>query len=134
MNTPRLVGPADAGLIVLGWFTKLVLSLALLSLVLFDGIALLSASLNAADHANTAASGAADIYKTTNNIQTAFNAAEAEAAKNNETVDPKSFSVNSAGHVTLTIHRTASTLWMGRISFLKKYTRVTGTGEGSPAP
>jgi hypothetical protein len=124
----------DSGSIVLGWLTKLVLGLALLSLVLFDGIALLSASLNASDHANTAASSAADIFKSTQSVQTAYNAAAAEAAKNLETVDPKSFKVDSAGHVTLTIHRTASTLWMGKVGFLKKYTKVSGEGEGSPAP
>lgn len=134
MNTTTLLGPAEQGSIVLGWLTKLVLGLALLSLVLFDGIALMSASLNASDHANTAASVAADVFKTTNSAQASYNAAAAEAAKNLESIDPSSFKVDSTGHVTLTVDRDASTIWMQKVGFLKKYTHVTGDGEGSPAP
>lgn len=132
MSTPALTGSAEEGSIVLGWFTKLAIGLGLLGLLIFDGLALLTATVNAADHATHDASLAADNYKVTKNPQLAFNAAEAEAAASGESVDPKSFRVTAAGHVTLTVHKTANTLWMHSIGFLKKYTEVTGTGEGSP--
>ncbi|MCU1588286.1 MAG: hypothetical protein JWN31_1779 [Frankiales bacterium] len=122
----------DSGSIVLGWLTKLVISLAVLGLIVFDGIALLTATLSAADHATNAAGVAADTYKASHNVQLAYNAAETEAAKNAETVETKSFRVSDNGHVTLTIDKTATTLWMHRIGFLRKYTMVTGTGEGAP--
>lgn len=132
MTTPASIGAADEGLIVLGWLTKLVLGLALLGLVVFDVIALATTSVNAADHANHDASLAADTYLATKNAQLAYNAAVAEAARNAETIDPKSFKVFPDGHVTLTVQKTATTLWMHKVGFLKKYTKITGDGEGSP--
>lgn len=117
---------------MLGWLTKLVLGLSLVGLVVFDVIALATTSVNAVDHANHDASVAADNYVTTKNAQLAYNAAEAEAIKNSETIDPKSFKVFPNGHVTLTVHKTATTLWMHKVGFLKKYTKITGDGEGTP--
>lgn len=127
----------DTGALVLGWLTKIVITLALLGLLAFDGIALVVAGFTAADHANTAASIAADTYKATPSDASACAAAQAEALRNRDTLDctdPKAFAVTADGHVNLTLHRAATTLWMHRISFLKKYTDLTGHGEGSPEP
>jgi len=67
-------------------------------------------------------------------VQLAYNTASTEAAKNNETVDAKTFIVQQPdGHITLTLHKQASTLWMHRVDFLKKYGEVTATGHGSSA-
>ena len=109
---------SDTGSIVLGWLTKL-------------------ADFTVADHANSAASVAADTYRTTKSGPDACLAAQAEATKNLDTLncdDPKAFQVAPDGHVTLVLHRTATTLWMHRIGFLKKYTDLTGHGEGTPGP
>ncbi len=133
MNTRAVTGSADEGSIVLGWLTKLVISLAVLGLVVFDGIALVSTTLNAADHATQAASLAAENYAASKSAQAAYDAAEAEVAKNGEKNDPKRYQVLSNGHVTLTVHKTATTLWMHRIGFLRKYTEVERSGGGSPA-
>lgn len=125
----------DSGSIVLGWLTKMVVTLAVLGVLAFDGIALVKANFSAADDAGTVASVAADTYKTTHDVQQAYNAAVLEAAKTNDTVDAKTFTVVQAdGHVTLTVHKLATTLWMHRIGPLKKYLDVSATGEGSPAP
>lgn len=126
---------SSAGSIVLGWLTKLAITLALLGLLAFDGIALLTANFTAADHANTDASAAADNFKITHDVQQAYNAAAALAAKDSETIETKTFTVrHSDGHITLTLHRTATTLWMHHFSFLKKYTDASAVGEGSPPP
>jgi hypothetical protein len=123
----------DSGSIVIGWLTKLAVTLAVLGLIAFDGIALVSAHFNAADHANTVAGVAADTYKGSRNVQQAYDAASAEAAKNDESVDTTTFRVQPTdGKVTLVLHRTATTLWMQRVGFLKKYLDITASGEGLP--
>jgi len=125
----------DSGSIVLGWLTKLAASLAILGLLAFDGFSLVRADFTAADHANTAASAAADVYKQTHDIQKAYDAAAALAKLDGETIDPKSFTVRPTDdHILLTLHRKAKTLWMQEIGPLKKYTDLTGKGEGAPAP
>ena len=119
---------------MLGWLTKLALLLAVLGLIAFDMIALATTGVTAADDATTDASLAADTYKATTNPQKAYDTAAIEALKHNETIDPNSFYVTPDGHITLTVTRTATTLWMHRIGPLKKYTILTGTATASPPP
>ena len=55
----------------------------------------------------------------------------AEAARNAETIDPKSFKVVPDGHVTLTVQNgPRRTLWMHKVGFLKKYTQDHGRRGG----
>jgi len=123
----------DSGSIVMGWLTKVVLVLSLLGVAAFDGIALVSASFTADDHAQTIARLAADDYRQSKSPAHACATAHNEALLNGETLncgDPKDFQVYQDGRVTLVIHRTASTLWLHRISFLKKYGELTSNGVG----
>lgn len=125
----------DSGSIVLGWLTKLAAGLALLGLLAFDGISLVKAHFTAADHANTDAAAAADVYKQTHDLQKAYNAAVTLAALDGETIETKTFTVRPTDeHVLLTLHRVAETIWVKKIGPLKKYTDQTGQGEGAPAP
>lgn len=126
----------DSGSIVLGWLTKVVIVLSVLGMLAFDGIALVSARFTAADHANAVAIAAADNYRTSRNPVEACQVGQTEAATHGETLDcndPEAFRIEPDGHVVLVIHRTATTLWMHRFGFLKKYTDQTGTGTGVPA-
>lgn len=123
----------DSGSIVIGWLTKLAATIALFGLLAFDGIALATATFNATDHANTAASTAAEVYKSTRDLQAAYNAALLEVVEDNETVEATTFRVGPDGHVTLRLHREAATVWMQRIGPLKKFVDVKATGEGSPS-
>jgi len=123
----------DSGSIVLGWLTKLALTIGLVGLLAFDGVGLVTARFNAADHANAAASVAADNFHSTHNVQAAYDAAVASVAGDHETIEAKTFHANAAdGKVTLTLHRKARTLWMQRIGVLKKYLDISESGEGSP--
>lgn len=122
----------DSGSIVLGWLTKLALVLGLLGLLSFDGIALVTANFTASDHATTAASAAADMWKGTHDIQKTYNAAVQAVTDEGDTIDTGSFQVDPEGHVTLVLHRTARTLWLQRVGPLAHFTRITATGEGSP--
>ena len=112
--------------------TKLALTMAVLGLIGFDGLSLVSAKFSAADRATTYANDAAALYKSNKNIDTTYAAIVAEAADKGDTVDSKTFTVQPDGIVTLTVHHTASMIWMDRVSFLKKYATVTEHGEGSP--
>lgn len=119
---------------MLGWLTKLVAVLTLLGLLAFDGISVVRANVTAADHANTVASNAADVYQQTRDVQKAYSAAVHLAEADGETVDAKTFTVSQPnGHIKLTLHREAKTLWMYRIGALKKYLDIAAHGEGSPA-
>lgn len=133
-STPRTSPcPRQEGSIILGWLTKLVVTLSLLGLLAFDGIALVQAQFTVADHATTSAKAAADAYKTTKNVQTAYLKAAAVAAENGETVGDKDFLITpNTGFVTLTLHKTATTMWIHRIGFLKKYAEVSAEGKGRP--
>jgi hypothetical protein len=126
----------DAGSIVMGWLTKVVVVLSLLGILAFDGIALVTARFSADDHAHMVARSAADTYRTTKSPRQACLTAQTEAAVNLETIDcedAEAFQVRDDGRVKVTLHKTATTLWMHRIGFLKKHTHVTGTGTGLPS-
>ncbi len=123
----------DRGSIVLGWLTKIALVLGVLAVLAFDGISLVRTEFTAADHANSAASAAADVYAHTHDVQKAYDAALALAIPQSETIDPKTFTVRATdGHVLLTLRREAQTLWLYRIGPLKKYVTQSALGEGGP--
>lgn len=124
---------SDSGSIVLGWLTRLVLVIGLLGLVGFDGIALVKTNFTAADHAGTAATAGADVYHQTKNVQAAYNAAK--AAVPGDTIDAKAFLVDTTtGKVHLTVTEEAVTLWVYRISPLKKYTIVHASADANASP
>lgn len=122
----------DSGEIVLGWLTKVCLTLAVLGFLGYDGISIVTANVTASDRANTLASEAADDVKTLG-LQKAYTLIAAEAETDGDTITPKDFSVDSNGHVTLVLQREAQSVWMDHISALRKYLRVRATGQGSPA-
>lgn len=130
MNATR-----DSGSIVIGWLTRLAAVVALFGLLAFDGIALVKTSFTAADHATSAARTAADTFRSTKSAQAAYDAAAAQVAADGETIDPKSFTVNTAdGTVKLEVRAEAVTLWVHHLGPLKKYRFVTQTGEARPSP
>jgi hypothetical protein len=122
----------DRGDVVLGWLTKLVVILGLLGLVAFDGISLAQARFQAADHATTAASAAADDFKTSHDLQKAYNAAYATVT-GDDTIETKTFQVATDGTVTLRLHHQATTLILKHIGPLKHWADAVETGEGRPA-
>jgi len=123
---------ADRGDIVLGWLTKLAVVLGVLGLVAFDGISLVQARFQAADRATTAASAAADDYKTNHDLQKAYNAAFTTLSSG-DTIETKTFQVTTDGTVTLRLHHLATTLVLQHIGPLKHYADAVETGEGRPA-
>jgi hypothetical protein len=119
----------DAGSIVLGWLTKLVVLFAVLGLMLFDGIAVAVNNVNAQDDANMAAQAAADVYARTHDLQAAYTAAVAATADNDEKVLPRSFVIGSDGSVQLVLRRETTTLALHYFGALKKYERAEANGK-----
>ena len=123
----------DSGSIVLGWLTKLTVTLLLFGVVLFDSVSIGVARMSAADDANNAASAAASEWQATHDVQAAFNAASAAITNSNEKLLTRGFTVSPDGTVHLFLRRSATTLVLYRIGALKKYGTITATGEAQPA-
>ena len=121
----------DRGDIVLGWLTKLAVFLGVLGLIAFDGISVVQAHFQAADHATTAAQAAAEEYRGSHNVQRAFNAAYGTVSSN-DTIETKTFRIGTDGTVTLRLHHVATTLVLHRIGPLKHWADAVETGEGRP--
>jgi Ca2+-binding RTX toxin-like protein len=121
----------DRGDIVLGWLSKLVAALLVLGLVAFDGISLAQARFQAADRATTAALAAADSYKQSRDLQKAYDAALA-TTQDGDTIETKTFAIDTSGEVKLRLHHEAHTLFVKRIGALKHWTHAVETGTGSP--
>ena len=124
---------SESGDVVLSWLTKVVASLAVLGLAGFDGISLVAARFSAADHAQTAATAAADNWAHSKNIQQAYNAAAAAIATTGDRIETTTFTVTPDGAVHLTLHHQATTLLLHRVSALDSWLDAAETARGRPA-
>ncbi len=123
----------DSGAIVLGWLTKLALLLGVLGIFAFDGISLVHTHLTASDAATTAANAAAENFKTTKNVQLAYNAAIATVGTNPDaTIETTTFHIGSDGVVTLRLHLKATTLILRHIPPLRHFEDAAESGTGTP--
>lgn len=132
MDKVRLWRAADRGDIVLGWLTKVVVTLSVLGVLGFDGISLLQARVRVADTADNAALAARDAWQDTHNGQLAYAAAESTAAESGDTVPVKGVVIEPDGAVSVEVNGTASTFVLRHISKLKKLANVTGRGRARP--
>lgn len=118
---------------MLGWLTKVVVVLGVLGLLSFDGISWLQANFSAADQATTAATAAAEDYRSSHDLQHSYNAALTSVAADGDTIETNTFTVAANGAVHLVLHRTAPTLWLAKIRPLKHFTDVHAAGDAGPA-
>jgi len=122
----------DSGSIVLGWLTKLTVTLVLTGVVLFDSVSVGVVRMSAADDANNAAQSASFEWQRSHNLQLAYNAAVNTITNPNEDLLTRGFTIDADGTVHLLLRRTATTLVLYRVGPLKKYTTVTAHGEARP--
>jgi hypothetical protein len=123
----------DRGDIVLGWLTKLVVVLALLGVIGFDAISLGSTRFQAEDHAQAAVRAAHETYRGAKDLQAAYDAAVAEVAGHGDTIDPARFTVAPDGLISLTLHRTASTMVVEKIAPIRDWAEVDVTVTARPS-
>ena len=124
---------ADDGAIVLGWLTKVALSLAVVGFLSYDGISLVTSTVSTNDHAATLASQAADDVKNMRSIDKAYAVIAAQAEEGGDSLAPQDFVVAPSGSVTITLTHEATSVWMRHIGPLKRFLKVRATAEGAPA-
>lgn len=124
---------SEHGDVVLGWLTKLAVSLAVIGLLAFDGISLVVSRFSAADHAQTAATAGADSWAQTKDVQKAYDAALSSISGTGDSIAPTDFTVTKEGSVNLTLRREATTLLLHRVSVLQKWTIAMETAHGRPS-
>lgn len=132
LHADQPVVTSDRGDIVLGWLTKLVVTLSLLGLVGFDLISLAATRFQAEDHAQSAVRAAARAWDGPATLQASYDAAVAEVVEHGDTIDPQTFSIAPDGTVTLTLLRIAPTLVVEKVPPLAEYAEVRRTVSGSP--
>lgn len=120
----------DAGGIVIGWLTRLVVVLAVVGVIGFDAVSIAVAHVNIVDDANSAVQAASLSWQSAHNIETAYQAAEAALPPGEEEVLPTSFAIAADGTVRLTVRRTVRTLIVRHLGSLSRWDVVTTTQSG----
>lgn len=125
----------DAGVLVLGTLTKLLLMLAVLATVGFDTISITATQLTVRDHAQVAAQIGHDVLQDKGTPQAAYAAVLEYAKGSGDTVVPKSFTVSSKNTVTVTLRRDAATIAARFVPKANTYVTAIATGTATnPVP
>lgn len=121
----------ERGDIILGWLTRIVVGIAVVGVLLFDGLSIGVAHVSAADDANTAARSASHAWHDDHNVNAALQAATATAAEHDETIVPASLHVLTDGTVELKVEKSATTLVVRHIHPLRSWITITAAGSGT---
>ncbi len=113
----------EGGGIVTGWLLKLIVSIAILGLVVFEAGAIILAHVNADAAATEVAGAAATSVASGGNAKAAEQAARAEAAAQHVTLVEFSLA-DDHKTVTVIVEKTAKTLLVHRLSWTKSWTVV----------
>lgn len=136
VSTDLRTPSGDAGGIVLGWLTRLTVVLAVLGVIAFDGISVVSARMSLEDAGTTAAQSASETWQRTHDIRAALASAQRSATEANAdtTVVDNSLSVDADGTAHLTVTRVASTIVARHIGPLRRWCtlQVRADGKGTP--
>jgi hypothetical protein len=128
----RLDAASERGDIVLGWLTRVVVTLAIVAVIAFDSIAIVTSRLGVTDDAQSAAEAANTAWNEhPGSVQEAYNAAAAFAEQHGEECPVKDFSVSPAGVVKLRLTGKATTLVVGHVGPMKTLTEIHGAGEAT---
>jgi hypothetical protein len=132
---PMAEGAArDAGDVILGWLTRIVIGLAITSVIGFDGLSIGVAHVSARDDANSAAIAASTTWRSDHgDLAATYQAAESSAALHNETVLESSVHVDADGTVHLKLRHDATTLAVRHLAPLRSWTVVIVNGTGRAA-
>jgi hypothetical protein len=116
--------------VVVGWLTRVTLTLAVIGVILFDTASLLVGRVSVSDHADAAAQAARDAWRPQHSYAAAVTAAQG-AADNDELV-ANSLVIGADGTTTLALHRNVSTLILQHIPRAKRLGDVTEVGLARP--
>lgn len=116
--------------VVVGWLTRVALTLTVLGVLLFDASALLVGRVATADRADAAAQAAADSWRQQHSTRAALLAAQTAAG--DDDVVPGSLVVTTDGATRIAVHREVSTLVVHRLPRVRDLVSVTALGNGRP--
>ncbi|MFC6007238.1 hypothetical protein [Angustibacter luteus] len=124
--------PRDEGGIVLGWLTKVAVVLAIVGVIAFDVISVVTARLSVEDAGQQAALTASDVWSRTHDVQATLKAAEDSATESNplNVVDTATFRVDADGTVHLRVTRDAPTLVAHYVKPLREMSEVHADSYG----
>jgi hypothetical protein len=120
--------------IVVGFFFKLVLVMALMGLTVADGGQVIVAQVRAESAARAAAQAAADAWANKHDMTNARMVADAAATKSDASARVESLSIDSKGIATVRVREMAHTLVLQHVGFLAHFgvQRATETQGRSP--
>lgn len=125
---------ADRGSLVIGWLFKVALTLVLIGLLAFDGIAIGVAKVSSTDAASTVAAAAADQYRANkHDAQRTYQAAVIVAKDNGVALAAKDLVFYPDGEVSATVHRTVHTIVLQFLPFTRSVLQITATAVASPS-
>jgi hypothetical protein len=119
----------EAGSIVIGWLTKIAVSLAVIGLLVYEAVAIGVAHVSASDEAQAAASAGSEVWQTTHNVNKAFDAAETYAIAHGDTLGSKDFRALPDGSVSLRLHKVATSLILVHIKALHSWIEVSASAD-----
>lgn len=122
----------DGGDIVIGWLAKLVLVMAVVGVALFDAIAIGTTQLAITDQASVAARAGSGAWKSTQNVQVAYESALAAALEANHLneIPAESFTIDPDGTVHLLLRREATTFVVHRSEHTRPWAQLSATATG----
>lgn len=135
----RASGPSmtsDRGDIVMGWLTKIVAVLAVAGIGLFDAISIGTTAVTLTDQGSYAARDASETWKSTQNLQQAYNRAVATAIEQNpdNVVEASTFRVDKDNTVHLTVSREAPTILLFRWGRTREWAQLERPAKGQSLP
>ncbi|HVF21286.1 MAG TPA: hypothetical protein VNA14_13750 [Mycobacteriales bacterium] len=119
----------DRGDIILGWFTKIAIILAVVGVFGFEATSIGVAHVQTQDLAKAAAREGSREWQKSKDVQRAYQVADAVAAAKNGSIDPLNFIVANDGSVTVTVEKEASSVLLFRLGATKKWTEIRETAE-----
>lgn len=124
----------ERGAIIVGWFTKIVIVLAVIGVIGFEATSIGVTHVQAQDTAKEAARAGSREWRESRDVQRAYEAADAVAAADSGRIEPEEFVIHDDGSVTVTVETEASSLLLHRLSFTRGLIEVRETAEGRFIP
>lgn len=114
----------DRGDVILGWFTKIAIILAIVGVIGFEATSIAVAHVQTQDLAKSAARAGSKEWQRSRDVQQAYQAAEAVALGDGGTIAPEEFVIAEDSSVTVTVQKEANTLVLYRIGPAKDWTII----------
>lgn len=119
----------DRGGVIVGYFTKIALTIGIFAIVCFDAVSVGVARVSVEDTAKGAAAAGAEAWNSSKNSGFALRAAADYAEDHGGQVDAKTFRIDADGTVTVSVTKQATTLLLYRTKKTEKWTQVEATGK-----